>query len=148
MSRVYLSVIAAGIVSLLGMQPAAAGCCNSWGGWNTSWGWGNGCCASSVIAVQPVVVQPIIVQPAPVVLQPVIVQPVVPLYVVNQGPVYSGPGTDYAPSVYKPYRPLRAYPHVNGYRKSAYRQRHYGHAPRHPHYYHYKHKRGPVRVYN
>ncbi len=172
MSRLYLTAIAAGLVSLLGLQPAAAGCCNSWGGWNGSWGgswgWGNGCCASSYVAVAPAVTYvqpaPVIVQPAPIVVQPapVIVRPQpvivqqpqvimqdapVPLYRVNQGPVYSGPGPDYAPRLYKPYRPLRAYPAERGYRKPVYRHRH-THAPRHPHYYHYKRNRGPVSVYN
>lgn len=107
MSRVYLSALAAGIVGLLTVQPAAAGCCNSWGG----------CCASGVVAVQPVLVQPapIVVQPAPILVQPapIIVQPQpIVAYAVNQGPVYSGPGTDYSPSYYRPARPVAAYPYV------------------------------------
>lgn len=145
MSRVYLSAVAAGAISLLSMQPAAAGCCNSWGvGWGWSAGWGSGCCGSSVVAVQPpvtfvqpapVIVQPapVVVQPAPVVVQqpqvivqttPVVVQePVIQSYAVNQGPVYAGPGTDYAPAYYQPVRPVAAYPYVSGgyYAKPIYR---------------------------
>jgi hypothetical protein len=122
MSRFYLSAIAAGAFSLLGMQPAAAGCCSSWNGswgWNASWGWGNGCCASSYVAVQPVVtyMQPVVVQPAPIVVQPapiVVQQQPIVAYAVNQGPVYSGPGTDYSPGYYKPARPVASYPYVGG----------------------------------
>lgn len=165
MSRVYLSIIAAGAVSLLGMQPAAAGCCNSWGGgwgWNAGWGWGGGggCCGSSyavapaVTYVQPqVIVQPapVIVQPAPVVVQqpqvivqptPVVVQePIVQAYAVNQGPVYSGPGTDYGPAYYRPARPVASYPYVSGgyYGAPVYRpyrkyRSHWQHRPYRPYY--------------
>lgn len=130
MSRIYLSAVAAGAISLLGMQPAAAGCCNSWGGsWGWNAGWGSGCCASSVVAVQPVVTYvqpaPVFVQPAPVIVQqqqvivqptPVVVQqPVIQAYAVNQGPVYSGPGTDYSQAYYEPAAPAGAYPYVGGY---------------------------------
>lgn len=146
MSRVYLSAVAAGVISLLSMQPAAAGCCNSWGGgwgggWGWSAGWGSGCCASSfavapaVTFVQPapVFVQPapVVVQPAPVIVQqpqvivqptPVVVQePIIQSYAVNQGPVYSGPGTDFGPAYYQPARPVDAYPYVGGYGRPIYR---------------------------
>ena len=148
MSRIYLSAIAAGAVSLLTMQPAAAGCCNSWGG---SWGWnasgGNGCCASSVVAVQPVVTYvqpaPIYVQPAPIIVQQpqVIVQEQFPVqaYAVNQGPVYSGPGTDYAPAYYQPAQPVSAYPYVGGYYGApGYRHRPYrAYRPYRPYRAHY-----------
>jgi hypothetical protein len=137
MSRVYLGLLAAGALSLLGAQPAAAGCCNSWGagwgpswgvsaGWNSwsagrswgagaSWGWGRrGCCWSG----GAVALQPVVVQPAPVlvqVAQPVVLvrQPVAAL-AVEQGPVYSGPGTDYWPRYYQSPRSVAAYPFVGG----------------------------------
>jgi hypothetical protein len=156
MSRVYLSVLAAGAVSLLSMQPAAAGCCNSWGGgWGNSWGWsagwGNGCCGSSVVAVQPAVTfvqpAPVVVQPAPIIVQQpqvivqqpqVIVQqqPVIQAYAVNQGPVYSGPGTDYSPAYYQPARAVDAYPYIGGYYgRPVYRARPYrAYRPYRPHY--------------
>jgi hypothetical protein len=137
MSRVYLSAIAAGAFSLLAMQPAAAGCCNSWGGWDNSFGWntswGTGCCASRMVAVQPVMVQPVVIQPAPILVQPapilvqpapiVVQQPLIQSYAVNQGPVYSGPGTDYGPSYYQPARPVASYPYVGNdyYGAPAYR---------------------------
>ena len=73
---------------------------------------------------------------------PVVVQPV-PVYVVNQGPVYSGPGlsdprygTWYAP------RAVGAYPYVSG-RPGYYghRRAYYGHR------YHHRYHR-PISVYN
>ena len=164
MSRVYLSAVAAGAISLLTIQPAAAGCCNSWGGWGGGWGWsagwGTGCCASSfavapaVTFVQPapVVVQPapVVVQPAPVIVQqpqvivqptPVVVQePIIQSFAVNQGPVYSGPGTDFGPAYYQPARPVDAYPYVSGgyYGAPVYRQyrkyRSYWRRPYRPYY--------------
>jgi hypothetical protein len=146
MSRIYLSAIAAGAISLLSLQPAAAGCCNSWtpwgNGWNAGWSasWGTGCCASGFVAVQPVLVQPapVVVQPAPILVQPapIVVQPApIAAYAVNQGPVYSGPGTDYWPSYYQPARPAGAYPYVGGgyYDAPAYRP-YRSYRPYRPHY--------------
>lgn len=105
MSRVALGIITVSVAGLLtATTPAAAGCC----GWSQSWtawsGWGTGCCATTAY-VAPVVA----VTPAPV----VVVQPVVqPAIWVNQGPVFSGPGPNFAPDVYL--APVRAYPYVSG----------------------------------
>lgn len=105
--RVGLAAAAALAASAMGVNQAAAGCC-------APWNWG-GCCtsyATSYTYVQPAPViyaQPV-VQVAPVVVQ----QPSV--YVVNQGPYYSGYGlTDYAPSVYYAPQAAPAYPYVSGY---------------------------------
>lgn len=132
------------------VNTAEAGCCG-WGGW------GGGCCNAQTyvqpapvtyyVQPQPTVVQ---VQPAPIVVQvaqpQVIVQQAssyasVPSYVVNQGPVYSGPGADYGPAVYQPARPIGAYPYVPGWSRPAYRPWRYGYSyhrpyqPRQRYYY-------------
>lgn len=93
-------------------------------------GWGGGCCVApptfvaSPVFVQaaPVVVQgpPVVVQQPVVVRQPVMVQhpvvvqprPVVQQYVVNQGPVLSGPGIARATNWYHPPRAIGRYPYV------------------------------------
>jgi len=129
MSRMKSSLVAAAFTVAIATPAAAGGCCNSWG-WNASRSWGNGCCASSVVAVQPVVTYvqpaPIVVQPAPVLVQPapiVVQQQPIVAYAVNQGPVYSGPGTDYSGAYYQPATPVAAYPYVGGdyYGAPAYR---------------------------
>jgi hypothetical protein len=138
-------VAAAPVVS----YPSA--CCNSGFGFAGTFGGISGCCGTGVAAA-PVVMQaaPVVVQAAPVVVQqPVIVrqpvvvqqQPVVQQYVVNQGPVYSGPalsdpryGTYYAPQA------VGAYPYVSG-RGYGYRGAYYGHR------YHHRYHR-PISVYN
>lgn len=145
MSRVFLGVLTAGALSLLGAQPAAAGCCNSWGaswgagwgpswgvssGWGVSpsWGWGaRGCCWSGAVALRPVVVQP---APVVVVARPqILVQEPVAALVVEQGPVFSGPGTDYWPRYYQSPRSVAAYPFVEGRYSGApvYRRAHRHH---------------------
>jgi hypothetical protein len=109
---------------------------------------GCGCGGATAVYAEPQVsyVQPaptvVQVQPAPIVVQvgqpQVIVQQApayettVPTYVVNQGPVYSGPGTDYSVPYYRPAAPISAYPYIGGYRwrsnfyRSGYRPRVYG----------------------
>lgn len=132
-------VAAAPVVS----YPSA--CCNSGFAFAETFG-GIGCCGAAVaVQAAPVVVQaaPVVVQQPVIVRQPVVVQqvPVVQQYVVNQGPVYSGPGlsdprygTWYAP------RAVGAYPYVSG-RGYGYRGAHYGHR------YHHRYHR-PISVYN
>ncbi|MGE3146365.1 MAG: hypothetical protein AB7K35_12345 [Pseudorhodoplanes sp.] len=152
MSRVALGIITASVAGLLTVSPAAAGCCG-WGGWNSGWnvgwnaGWGTGCCATSVA---PVVVQPV-VQAAPVVVrvvpQPVVVgfvQPVAyPSLWVNQGPVYSGPGPNFAPSVYTPPVAVRSYPHAPGYTRWRPYYKRWSYGPR-PVYRSWRHGVRPV----
>jgi hypothetical protein len=137
------SGIFAALFSVALAAPASAGCCgcnNGWswntsagwgGGWGAGWGagwgggwnagWGTGCGATVVVPARPVFVQPapILIQPAPVLVQPapILVQPApIPAYLVNQGPVFSGPGSDFSPSFFQPAQPLRAYPYVSGAR--------------------------------
>jgi hypothetical protein len=116
MFRRPLQLLALGTVisAAAATQAAAGSCC--------------GGCWSPCVAPAPVVVAP-----TPVVVQPVVV-PVTPVYVVNQGPIYSGPGIMtypgyfdewqwprfypyvgvdvYAP-LYRPYEPRRYYRHVS-----------------------------------
>ena len=73
---------------------------NGWNDWGGGWGWGRGCgcggcggCARAVGSGAP-------------------------LYVVNQGPVYSGPGIMIPYQTYSPdtaYAPAADYPYVPGY---------------------------------
>lgn len=109
MSRVVLGLLTIAFAAFLGAGPAAAGCC----GWSQSWsswtGWGTGCCYQPpvAVAVAPVVVN--VAQPV------VVVKPVVyPSIWVNQGPVYSGPGPNFAPDVYYPPVAVGNYPYVSG----------------------------------
>jgi hypothetical protein len=163
MSRVTLSLFAAAAVTFAAAGSANAqccgsgyvaaapvvsysypsACCNSGFAFTGSFGGISGCCGTGVAAA-PVVVQaaPVVVQQPVIVRQPVVVQqvPVVQQYVVNQGPVYSGPalsdpryGTYYAP------RAVGAYPYVSG-RGYGYRRAYYGHR------YHRYHR--PISVYN
>ncbi len=84
-----------------------------WGGGWSGWGWGRGGCGG---CARPVVYA------AP------------SLYVVNQGPVYSGPGLSIPYQTYAPdtaYVPATGYPYVPGY-GSGYG---YGGAPIYPQYY-------------
>lgn len=98
-----------------------------------------GCCASRIAAPQVIYAEPNVarVQPAPAMIElarPEIVvteRPAVPAYQVNQGPVYSGPGADYAPPVYEAAEPIPFYPYLSNYRwRSFYAPR--AHRPR-PH---------------
>ena len=137
MSRVTLVLFAAA-VSLTAAGSATAGGCGCSGG---SYGYA---------VAQP---QLVYVQPAPVLVQvqqpPVLVQQ----YVVNQGPVYSGPNlTDYQPAAYYEPRAVRAYPHMGGgYRWAGYREPGYRHHGRHHgHRWHRRHQRHhdyPLRRY-
>ena len=163
MSRVTLSLFAAaaamfaaagtanaqccgtGYVAAAPVVSYPSACCNSGFAFAEIFG-GIGCCGAAVaVQAAPVVVQaaPVVVQQPVIVRQPVVVQqvPVVQQYVVNQGPVYSGPGlsdprygTWYAP------RAVGAYPYVSG-RGYGYRGAHYGHR------YHHRYHR-PISVYN
>ncbi len=145
MSRVTLELFVAAAASLAASS-ASAGCCGS--------------CCSSGYATTYALVQPapqiVAVQPAPVLVQvqqpPILVQQVapVPQYVVNQGPVYAGPGlTDYGPAIYRAPRGIAPYPYVghrwHGYRRAAWHHRPHGYMRRHHHHYHGHH--APLRRY-
>lgn len=164
MSRVTLSLLAAAAVTFGAAGTANAQCCNSGFAFGSSFAYsGGGCCGASFgVQAAPVVVQaaPVVMQAAPIVVQqPVIVrqpvvvqpQPVVQQYVVNQGPVYAGPGlTDYRYGTYYAPRAVGAYPYVGGHRWGyGYRRAHWAprphyHRPHHPHHPHH----GPISVYN
>src|SRR5262245_48848285 len=93
------------------------------------WGWGCGC-GSPLTQPITAVVDPIpfaTPAPAPVVAAPVVAAGVVvapsyrrPIYVVNQGPVYSGPDITVVPSLrvegpYQPYPYIRTFGGYGGY---------------------------------
>jgi hypothetical protein len=173
MSRVTLSLLAAAAATFAAAGTANAqccntgffaaapvvsysypsACCNSGFAFAGTFAGTSGCCGSSVVQAAPVVVQaaPVVVQQPVIIKQPVVVQqqPVVQQYVVNQGPVYSGPalsdpryGTYYAP------RAVGAYPYVSG-RSGYYGYRRAYYGPRrayHRHHYHRHH--GPISVHN
>ncbi len=110
MSRVTFSLFAAAAVTLTAVGAAQAGC-----GCGSDFGF-----AAPAYVVQPapqlVTVQPppvtVAVQPPPYIVQ---AAPIVQQYIVNQGPVYSGPMlTDYNPSIYYAPRAVGAYPYVSG----------------------------------
>jgi len=64
-------------------------------------------------------------------------QPAASLYLVDQGPYYSGPGPDYRQAVYYPDQDLRPYPYISGKHWWRHHHRHhrYGHhAPHHRHH--------------
>jgi hypothetical protein len=160
----FLAAAAIGSAFTFVPSAASAGCC----------GWSGNCCNSyaPVVYAQPQVqyVQPQIqyVQPAPTVVQvqpaPVIVEvappqvivqqqqayeTVMPSYQVNQGPVYSGPGTDYSVPYYQAAQTIQPYPYYRSYRWRS----HY-YAPRRHHTYRqawrhhrYVSHRGPVKKY-
>jgi len=90
----------------------------SWGrcGVGCGGGWGGGCCASAAAYAQP-------------------------LYMVNQGPYYSGPGLMQPYATYSPdtaYAPAADYPYVpgngNGYGPAPVPPPYYSHLYYHPHY--------------
>jgi hypothetical protein len=123
MFRRQLQFLALGtlISAAAATQAAAGSCC--------------GGCWTPCVAPAPVVVAP-----APVVVVQPVAVPVTPVYVVNQGPIYSGPGIMtypgyfdewqwprfypyvgvdvYAP-LYRPYEPRRYYRHVSYHAKPA-----------------------------
>ena len=72
-------------------QASAGGCCS-------------GCAAPCVLAAPVVVAAPIVA------VQPV---PVLPVYVVNQGPLYSGPGIMTYPGYFNEWRAPTFYPYVS-----------------------------------
>jgi hypothetical protein len=147
MSRVALGILTASVAGLLSIGPAAAGCCGWGGGWGAGWGWGGGCCASfaaqpavplywqptpQVVTVAPVAIAPVAVVPVagPVVVAPVPARVDVvygqPLtyssYMVNQGPVFSGPGADFSPAFYYPPQPAGLYPYAPGFYEGYYQR--------------------------
>ncbi len=166
MSRVTLSLFAAAAVTLAAAGTANAQCCNTGFAFSAPVvAYPSACCNSGFGFAAPVVMQaqPIVVQAAPVVVQqpvivrqPVIVQqqPVLQQYVVNQGPVYSGPGlSDPRLGTYYAPRAVGAYPYAAGLSgRWGYRRAHYGPRPhwqarRAYHGHHYRHH-GPIRVHN
>jgi len=60
-------------------------------------------------------------------------QPAPSVYLVDQGPYYSGPGPDYRKSVYYPDQALRPYPYISGRHWWRHHDRHHrhGHHARH-----------------
>jgi hypothetical protein len=142
---------------------AFAGCCQ----WGTpapvvyaSSGCG-GCGATPVIYAEPVQPAPIVVEPvappAPIAvtavgngcgcgrsvvyavpaIAPAPIAPA-PIYVVNQGPQYSGPGIMVPYRTYSPAAAYAPYPYMPGYRPYPYyraRVAYHGRASMHPHYY-------------
>ncbi len=142
MFRVTLPVLAA-VATLASVGTASAQCCGGGGlltpapvyEYGYGAGWGGGCCNTGyAVVAAPVVVQaqPIVVQQPVVVQQPIVVQPqpVVQQYLVNQGPVYSGPAISRVSSWYYPPRAVGAYPYVGArwggyYRRAAWGPRPY-----------------------
>jgi hypothetical protein len=163
MYRVALGILTASVAGLLTAGPAAAGCCGWGGGWGSSMsygGWGTGCCTSGYVYQQPATVY---VQPAPQVIRvtppPVIVkvapQPVVLQYIqpvaypslwVNQGPVYSGPGPDFSPTVYTAPSAVRSYPYAPGYYRWKQHYKRWSYGPR-PLYRSWRYGMRPHAVY-
>ena len=149
MSRVTFSLLTAAAVTIAAAGTATAQCCNSGFAFSAPLAYsGSGCCGTS-FAVQAA---PIVVQQPVIVRQPVIVQqqPVVQQYVVNQGPVYSGPAlTDYRdPTWYAP-RAVGAYPYVAGLGgRYGYRRAYYNAPRRHYHQHHHPRHHGPISVHN
>jgi hypothetical protein len=169
MSRVTLSLLAAAVMSFAAAGTANAQCCNSGFGFSAPVAYsGGGCCNSGfafagagccntgyAVQAAPIVVQaaPVVVQQPVIVRQPVIVQQqaVVQQYVVNQGPVYSGPGlSDPRYGTYYAPRAVGAYPYVAGLGgRWGYRRAHYGPRPYHrPYHHHHPRHHGPISVYN
>jgi hypothetical protein len=103
---------------------------NSWGnGWGNSWG-GCGCCCNRGLFANGGFVTP------------------GPVYIVNQGPQYSGPGLMVPSLGYAPGEGVAApgaYPYIGRYRQRAY----YGYRPHayygyHPYRHRYYHSRYPL----
>jgi hypothetical protein len=156
MSRVTFSLLAAAAMTIAAVGTANAQCCNSGFAFGAPLAYsGGGCCGTSfAVQAAPIVVQaaPIVVQQPVIVRQPVIVQqqPVVQQYVVNQGPVYSGPAlTDYRdPTWYAP-RAVGAYPYAAGLGgRYGYRRAYYAAPRRHYRHYHHPRHHGPISVHN
>lgn len=180
MSRVTLSFLAAAAMTIAAAGTANAqccgtgyvaaapvvsysypsACCNSGFAFTGTFAGIGGCCGAGVaVQAAPVVVQaaPVVVQQPVIVRQPVVVQPVpvVQQYVVNQGPVYSGPGlSDPRYGTYYAPRAVGAYPYVAGgarwgygYRRAYYGPRPYYHARRAYHRHYHRHH-GPISVHN
>jgi len=110
------------------------GCCGGWGGYGIGYGggWTPGRCNNCGVS---------------------------PIYVVNQGPVYAGPGLMQPYATYSPdaaYAPAADYPYVPGpygYGPAPVRPPYYGHLYYHPHYsyrapmYGHPHYMGPPRYH-
>ncbi len=105
MSRILLSLIAGAVLAMLATAPSLAG----------------GCCLPPlgarpvVIPAPPVVVQTTVPAMLPVsVPAPVeVIAAPVPLCWVDQGPHYSGPGSDFAPRPYHANKPVRDFPYIS-----------------------------------
>jgi hypothetical protein len=81
-----MNMLAAGaVVALASASPAAAGGYGYGYGWADGWGYGPGCCGCVSVCAPPP-------PPPPAVVCCVAPVPVEPMYIVNQGPVYYGPG--------------------------------------------------------
>lgn len=115
MLRMRIGLFAAAAIgwALLGITGAAAGgCC---------YAARDNCGCGSYRAYAP---QRFYLQPAPSV------------YLVDQGPYYSGPGPDYRQSVYYPDQALRPYPYISGRHRGRHHYRH------HRYHAHHQHHRG------
>jgi hypothetical protein len=122
----------------VGMTSGAfAGCgmwdgCGGWGGWSGSVGWGTGCGGCGVVAYAPVTYAvPVTTYAVPLAPAPIEVggcncggsigyaAPSIapsPVYVVNQGPEYTGPGVMEPYRTYNPapeYAPAASYPYIS-----------------------------------
>ena len=155
MTRLSLGLVTATFASLLAIEHAAAGGCSF--SWRPFGSCGNAYSyAQPYYAAQPQVVQ---VTPAPIIVQvaqpQVIVQQVaapepVRMYVVNQGPHYSGPNlTDYSNPLYYAPKPIRPYPYVSGgyHRWHGYHRHGYHRYGYHRTGYHKPYRAYPVRRY-
>jgi hypothetical protein len=154
MSRVTFSLLTAAAVTIAAAGTANAQCCNSGFAFNAPVAYaGSGCCGTGfAVQAAPIVVEaaPVVVQQPVIVRQPVIVQqqPIVQQYVVNQGPVYSGPAlTDYRDPIWYAPRAVGAYPYVAGL-GGRYGYRGAYHAPRRHYHRYYRRHHGPISVYN
>jgi hypothetical protein len=107
MSFIKSGLVAAAFTVAMAAPAAAGGCCG--------WGYSAGCCGAAYTVAPVVAYQPVLTYQPVVSYQPVVAYQPVAAYAVNQGPVYSGPGTDYSPHYYKPARPVAAYPYMPGY---------------------------------
>jgi hypothetical protein len=154
MSRVTFSLLTAAAVTIAAAGTANAQCCNSGFAFSAPVAYaGAGCCGTGfAVQAAPIVVEaaPVVVQQPVIVRQPVIVQqqPIVQQYVVNQGPVYSGPAlTDYRDPIWYAPRAVGAYPYVAGL-GGRYGYRGAYHAPRRHYHRSYRRHHGPISVYN
>jgi hypothetical protein len=133
------TLFALGLTSLGLTSAAFAGCggCGGWTGCGGGAGWGTGCGSAVPVATYEEV--PVTTYAQPIAPAPIQVggcgcgasglftaAPWVapqPLYVVNQGPDYTGPGLMEPYRTYNPaplYAPTSSYPYVSGYHRHGY----------------------------